>query len=1102
MTTCPGCGAGVQPDFAFCPRCGGPLPRGCPSCGAACPPDFAFCPRCGARLRDAPAAEAPRPARDLAEAPSGARPGAARGDAPADEGDRRLVTVLFADVSGFTALSERLDPEEVRAFQSDLFREMSAALERYEGFAEKFVGDAVMAVFGAPRAHEDDPERALHAALAMHERAAALGRRWAARLGRAPALHIGVNTGPVVAGTLGSAATGAYAVTGDTVNTAARLQAAAEPGQTLVSDLTYQLAQHAFAFEALGELAVKGRRQPVPVYRLTGRRGTHGPVRGLEAHGLMAPMVGRAEELGQLLAAYDRMRRGRAQVVSLVGEAGVGKSRLLREWLAALEADGRLAATIVRRAVCSGLGEQPYGVFATFFRDAYGVGAHDPLVVAQDRLASGLAALGADASEPAAIAPLLGFVLGIEPAERFRHVEPEQLKRQIFLALRRLVERRLQQGPLLLVVENLQWADAVSVEALQFIVDRLAGQPLMLVVTYRPPFDPRGLAGARATHTALRLGPLSPEDSEALLGAWFGHPAGCPPHLRRLVLDRAGGHPLFLEEIVRSLIARGLLVREGEGWACVAEAAGVDVPPTIQALLLARVDRLPAEVRRVLQEAAMLGLTFELPLLRRLVDGAATLEAALEALQDADVLEEVPGPSDAGPDRRIYRFRHALVQEVVYQSMLVRRRTESHARAGRALEALVGGQPARLEDVEALGHHFSLSDEPLKGAQYLVAAGDWARRMYANDDAARHYERALATLAGCDACGNLQWAVRERLGDLLAPVGRRDAALAHYEAALAAHTAAGNAPGQARLQRKLARLAWDAGDRANALARLTAGLDLLEGHAEHIELAHLYQEMGRLAFRSGDHRQAIDWAERALAQAERLSAAAAAGGDAPEPDDRDAAASAVAQAYNTLGVALARTGRLEEAAGYIERSIAVAEAHDLLQAACRGYTNLGVLYSTLDPSRAIETCLHGLDTARQIGDLGLQSRLNTNLAVAYCALTNRCEEQGLAAAHAALDLDRQLGQLDHLAVPLIVLGQIQQCHGDAALARQYYEEALALVEPTGEPQLLFPCYDGLATLHLDRGDEARAEEFMRKAQQVCERAGLDPDSFVVLPFLE
>ena len=185
---------------------------------------------------------------------------------------------------------------------------------------------------------------------------------------------------------------------------------------------------------------------------------------------------------------------------------------------------------------------------------------------------------------------------------------------------------------------------------------------------------------------------------------------------------------------------------------------------------------------------------------------------------------------------------------------------------------------------------------------------------------------------------------------------------------------------------------------------------------------------------------------------------------------------------------------------HIERSIAVALAQDLLQAACRGYTNLGILYSTLDPSRGISTCLQGLETAKRIGDLGVQSRLYANLAVAYCALTDRCEAEGIAAAQAAVELDRQLGQLDHLAVPLIVLGQIYQCHGDGGRALECYREALGLVEETGEPQLLFPCYDGLATLHLDLGDQAEAERYLTLAQDVCERAGLDPDSLVLLPF--
>jgi len=210
----------------------------------------------------------------------------------------------------------------------------------------------------------------------------------------------------------------------------------------------------------------------------------------------------------------------------------------------------------------------------------------------------------------------------------------------------------------------------------------------------------------------------------------------------------------------------------------------------------------------------------------------------------------------------------------------------------------------------------------------------------------------------------------------------------------------------------------------------------------------------------------------------------------------------VAHAHNTLGIALARVGKAQEAVTYIERSGKLAEAEGLFPAACRSYSNLGVLYGTLDPARAIETCQHGLALAKKTGDVGLQSRLYANLAVAYCALTNRCDDQGIGAAQTAIELDRRLGQLDHLAVPLIVLAQIYQCHGQPRLALARFREALELAEQAGDPQLLFPCYDGLAALHLETGDDAQADEYMQKAQEVCERTGLDPESFVILPFLE
>jgi predicted ATPase len=536
-----------------------------------------------------------------------------------------------------------------------------------------------------------------------------------------------------------------------------------------------------------------------------------------------------------------------------------------------------------------------------------------------------------------------------------------------------------------------------------------------------------------------------------------------------------------------------VLARDGDRWTCRADGTSVEVPVTLQALLLSGLDRLPPDERRLIQEASVLGPVFDESPLRTVTTVPLGVEARLDRLVDAGLLREI-GRDAAG---RRYRFEHALVQEVLYQNLLVSRRVELHGRAGTGLERACGGTPERLEDLEALGHHFSLSADRVRGARYLAAAGDWARGIYANDDAVRHYERSLTTLAECRDCERDILVVRERLGDLLGPMGRRADAMAHYEGVRAGWAAAADQPAQARLLRKIGALRWDVGEREAAEVCLDAALKLLDG-PEHIERAHVCQEIGRVAFRNGDNERAIEWAERALAQAERVTAAA--GADAEEARE---GATAIAQACNTLGVAFARTGRLEEAVRHTERGVEVAERHGLLRAACRGYTNLGVLYSTLDPGRGIETCQRGLETAMKIGDLGFQSRLYANLAVAYCALTNRCESEGVVAAQAAIDLDRRLGQVDHLAIPLIVLGQIYQCHGgNPARALECYREAQTLAEAAGEPQLLFPCYDGLATLYLEMGDEVQAERFMQKAQAVCERTGVSPDSLVILPFLE
>ncbi len=1055
----------------------------CANCQFDVSSGFAFCPGCGSKLTAA-----------VAESPI------------VPQADRRSATVLFADLSGFTSIAERLDPEDVRTLQTDLFGALKSVIAHYDAFVEKFVGDAVMAVFGAPLAHEDDPRRAVNAALDMHAAAATLSERWRHRLGRPLTLHIGINSGRVVAGNLGAAADAAYAVTGDTVNTAARLQSAALAGQTLVSRATFLLTQHAFAFESGGSLTLKGKTEPFPVYRLLGAIDQPHNLRGLAAHGLTAPLVGRENDLARMVDAAKLAQGGQAHVLSLVAQAGMGKTRLVDALLEHIVTAKQFAQTAVRRVVCSPLGQRPYGVTAGLFREAYGIGSADSLDEARDKVEQGLRGLGAGDVEVALVVPIIGYILGLQAIGQLSEIEPERLKRQIFMALRTVLERRLAQGPLVLLVEDLQWADAASIEGLVTLSDWLYQRPLLVVLSGRPVFDPAALGFGRAPHMVVRLEPLTDAAIEAQLTALFGGASADPigPELRERIVRQAGGNPLYLEEVVRSLISDGVLTRDGHGWRCTPSTGTVEVPSSIEGLLLSRIDRLPGPARRTLQSAAVLGPEFEWAQLVA-VDEDAGDPASLAMLCDTELLLPVRAagtPAANDPVQR-YRFASTMAHEVAYHNLLLRRRAELHQRAGNFLEGLYGTNPARLEDLDALCHHFSHGQDQARGARYLACAGDWARGIYANDDALRYYDRSLCILEA-DADHDVQAisGIREHMGDLLGPIGRREDARRQFGAVLAWAGATGDTVREARMQRKLAGLHWDAGERERSFGCLREGLRLLQGAAvdgdieADIELAHLCQEMGRLSFRTGDNQGAAEWGERALRQAER---AAERGRD--DPAAHRAAAAAISHALNTLGAALARLDRSAEAVAQIERSVAVAQEAGLLQAACRSYANLGVLYATLDPGRAVTTCQLGLETAKKIGDLGFQSRLYANLAVAYCALTQRCDDQGLQAAQSAIDLDRQLGQIDHLAVPLIVLGQIHQCHGKAELALRYYEEALGLAEEMGEPQLVFPCLEGMATVYLDQGEDARAEAFFIRADAVCADAGLDRDSLVVLPFL-
>ncbi|WLA68103.1 adenylate/guanylate cyclase domain-containing protein [Bradyrhizobium diazoefficiens] len=1104
---CSCCGLEVQSGFAFCPKCGTKQPNVCPGCGFPCAPDFAYCPKCGAFVSETPtggqasARTSPTtlpirssspPLAPAEEAQAAFRPQLDKIDS---EANRRTITVLFADLSGFTAMSERLDPEVMQTLQNGLFEELTAAVQSFGGFVDKFIGDALLALFGAPAAHEDDPERAVRAALDMIDRTARLSERAKAYAGSPLLLHVGINTGHVVAGGLGAGVAKSYSVTGDTVNTAQRLQSMAAPGEVLVGPLTHRLTRHAFSYDSLGEVSLKGKMGSVLVHRLKEPLDTPRAARGLDTLGLNAPLIGRDAELARLIGSLDLACGGAAQLVRLVGEAGIGKTRLVREFVARMRDQDRFAGVAIRQAACSPLGEQSYGTLAAVLRSAYGIAQKAGATEAEAKVADALSELGLATDEADRLMPLYLHVLGLgDPNAVLRHVEPEQLRRQIFFAIRTVFERRLALSPLLIIVEDLHWADAVSLEALRFLMDRLERTRLMLLFTHRPMLELDQFGSSRISHATLRLPPLGDADGQRLLAAYFSHGWREPPgRLFSRILDRAGGNPLFLEEIIRGLIEAGTLERDGVQWRMTSDEAAADIPASIQALLLARLDRLPHQVRRLAQEAAVIGPRFDAAALGAAATEPAWVEAGLELLCDAEIVEEIAGSNSIS--LRTYRFTQTMLQDVIYQNLLLQRRIELHGRIGEALERLYGQEPERLEDLILLGHHFSLSASKPKGARYLRAAGDRARASYANDDAIRLYQQALAVLLAGGEREPERLVLYERIADLCGAAGRRNTAEEHYQSALEGHRALQDRISEARILRKLGRLLWDAGKRIKAETHYAEAANLLGGIDAPIEWAHLLQERGRLAFRTGDHVAAARWADEALGYARSVPA------DADKQGGLEAAR-AIAEALNTKGVALARLGRHEEAVREVEQSVAAAETAGLLNVACRGYTNLGVLYTIVDPAKAVEVCRRGLDVARRIGDLGFQVRLLANFAVACCTFTDRCTEEGVPAAEKAIEIDRALDQREHLAVPLIVLGQIHQCHFRPDLAALCYNEAIEVANETGEPQQLFPCYDSLATLSLDRGDMPEADRYFALAHDVCARHGLDPAGLIVLPFLD
>ena len=592
---------------------------------------------CGQPLADASETDQALQARLLATAPA---PLVDKMLAAKLSGERKPVTALFADVVGSTTLAERMDPEDWTQLVNEAFELMSQAVYRYEGTIAQLQGDAMLAFFGAPVAHEDDPERAILAALDMVAAIEEFARQLKASHDFDFRIRAGLNTGPVVVGNVGNDLRYGYTALGDAMNVAARMQAAADPGSVVVTDATLRLAAGGFEVEDLGQIAVKGKSEPVHAYRVIAQRTVPGRRRGLERVGLDSPMVGRDEQLEKLRSLFAISAAGRGRVCFLVGEPGIGKSRLLAEFRRAAEAgpasdeaqdgqsvtDGSRPAWVEGRCVSYGR-NLPYHLLIDVVRSILGipfVATEEDARAALDRQLSELVGTG----EAGDIAPYLAHLLDLplRPDETDRaRIEPDVMQGRYVASLVRLLRALASRGPIVMVAEDLHWADPASVEVLKQLLPLAAQLPVLVIAATRAETDTAGwalLAQARELFgealTEIRLDPLSEAESRDLV-AHLLEIESLPGAVRDLILARAEGNPFFVEEVVRMLIERGVIERRDDRWVANAEVGSVEIPETLHGLLLARIDQLPDDAKRSLRVAAVIGRQFPVRVLERVL---------------------------------------------------------------------------------------------------------------------------------------------------------------------------------------------------------------------------------------------------------------------------------------------------------------------------------------------------------------------------------------------------------------------------------------------------------------------------------------------------
>ena len=1094
---CSRCSAQNQQDARFCEDCGARLELSCPSCGQPVTPGKKFCRSCGAAVSaegtvSTPSSYTPK---HLAEKILTSK--------AALEGERKQVTVLFADLKGSMELLADRDPEEARKLLDPVIEHMMEAVHRYEGTVNQVMGDGIMALFGAPLAHEDHAVRACYAGLRMQD----VVRRYSDDLRRAQGIEVqirvGLNSGEVVVRSIGSDLRMDYTAVGQTTHLTARMEQLAAPGSIRLTADTLRLAEGYVEVKPLGPVPVRGLGAPVEVYEATGAGAVRSRLQAATARGLTR-FVGRDAEIEQLRRALEHAGAGHGQLVATVGEPGVGKSRLVHEFTHS----HRVQDWLILQSGSVSYGKATSYLPVIDLLKAY-FRVHDREIHREirEKVTGKLLTLDR-ALEPTLPALLALLDVPVEDAQ-WQALDPPQRRQRTLDAVKRLLLRENQLQPLLVVFEDLHWIDSETQAFLDSLVESLPTARLLLLVNYRPEY--RHGWSSKSYYTQLRLDALPPESAGELLLALLGTDASVEP-LKPVLIARTGGNPLFLEESVRMLVETSALTRERGGYRLARPLGSIEVPATVQAILASRIDRLAPEDKQLLQTASVVGKDVPFALLLAIAElPEDDLRRGLARLQAAEFLYEMR----LFPELE-YTFKHALTHEVAYGSLLQERRRALHARIVETLEALHGDRLA--EQLEPLAHHAYRGEQWEKAVRYARLAGDAAGARSAHRQVIELYQQAISALGHVPQARETLLAeveLRYGLRSAHLAVGELDAIPASMHRALTLADTLDDPLWRSRITNTLAHYHWLIRELPRAFDLAHRAVELAERAGDTLAVALARGVLGRVHWTRGEYgtaaalcRKCLEvepseiprgvaaiaaipsvvsqrWLAQSLAELGSFEGALAAAREALHTAEMKNHPYSLANALAGLGIVMLRSGRFAEAVSLLERLTEVARAFSFREFAATGRAVLAYAYACAGRRAEARPIIEASRKAQGLWSFNVAHIGEAALAVGDLA-------QAREHAETALALSRKHMERGDEARSLYLLGAINAAEGPASatVADDHYRQGLARAEALGMRPLAAHCHLGLGKLYLRTSKREQAQEHLATATTMYREMGM------------